>query len=82
VCSAVFPANYAFAFNPQPIGALNGVAWWAVMMFVFAAGLKLDLGDAWKTWRETAITAGCALIVPSPAGRGGGSRVAALCQPR
>ena len=63
VCSAVFPANYAFAFNPQLIGALNGAAWWAVMMFVFAAGLELDLGDAWENRRETAITAGCALIV-------------------
>ena len=33
------------------------------MMFVFAAGLELDLGDAWENRRETAITAGCALIV-------------------
>ena len=64
VLGAVFPAYYAFVFNPQVIGALNGVAWWAVMMFVFAAGLELDLGDAWENRRETAITASCALLFP------------------
>ncbi|MEI6643435.1 MAG: cation:proton antiporter [Novosphingobium sp.] len=64
VLGAAFPGYYSFVFNPQVIGALNGVAWWAVMMFVFAAGLELDLGDARENWRETAITAGCALIVP------------------
>ena len=70
VLGAVFPAYYAFVFNPQVIGALNGVAWWAVMMFVFAAGLELDLGDALGNWRETAITAGCALIFPLLLGAG------------
>jgi Kef-type K+ transport system membrane component KefB len=64
VLGAALPDYYAFVFNPQVIGALNGIAWWAVMMFVFAAGLELDLGDARDNWRETAITAGCALIAP------------------
>jgi Kef-type K+ transport system membrane component KefB len=64
VLGAAFPAYYAFVFNPQVIIALNGVAWWAVMMFVFAAGLELDLGDAWANRRETTITAACALFVP------------------
>ncbi len=64
VLGAAFPGYYSFVFNPQVIGALNGVAWWAVMMFVFAAGLELDLSDAWENRRETAITAGCALLAP------------------
>ena len=64
VLGAALPDYYAFVFNPQVIGALNGIAWWAVMMFVFAAGLELDLSDAQHNWRETAITAGCALIAP------------------
>jgi Kef-type K+ transport system membrane component KefB len=64
VLGAVFPAYYAFVFNPQVIGALNGVAWWAVMMFVFAAGLELDLSDAWANARETVLTSACALLVP------------------
>ena len=59
VLGAAFPGYYAFVFNPQVIGALNGVAWWAVMMFVFTAGLELDLGDALDNWSETAITARC-----------------------
>lgn len=64
VLGAAFPGWYGFVFNPQVIGALNGVAWWAVMMFVFAAGLELDLGDAWQNRRETTITASCALLAP------------------
>ena len=64
VLGAMFPGYYSFVFNPQVIGALNGVAWWAVMMFVFAAGLELDLGDALENWSETAITASCALLFP------------------
>ena len=64
VLGAQFPATHAFVFNPQVMGALNGVAWWAVMMFVFVAGLELDLSDAWTHRRETSITAACALLTP------------------
>lgn len=64
VLGAAFPDYYAFVFNPQVIGSLNGIAWWAVMMFVFAAGLELDLSDAWANRRETAITAAGALLTP------------------
>jgi Kef-type K+ transport system membrane component KefB len=64
VLGAAFPDYYAFVFNPQVIGSLNGIAWWAVMMLVFAAGLELDLSDAWANRRETAITAAGALITP------------------
>ena len=64
VLGAAFPGYYAFVFNPQVVGALNGIAWWAVMMFVFVAGLELDLSDAWRNRGETAITAACALLTP------------------
>ncbi len=64
VLGAAFPDYYAFVFNPQVIGSLNGIAWWAVMMFVFVAGLELDISDAWANRRETTITASCALITP------------------
>jgi len=40
---------------------LNGIAWWAVMIFVWIVGLKLDLKKAWVHRRESAITAGLAL---------------------
>ncbi len=61
---AVFPDYYQFVFNPQVVGALNGIAAWAVMLFVWIAGIELDLGEAWRHRRESSITAGLALGVP------------------
>ena len=61
---AAFPDYYAAIFKPEVITALNGVAWWAVMLFVFVAGLELDIGEAWVRRRETGVTAGLALVVP------------------
>ena len=40
------------------------LAGWAVMVFVWLAGIELDLGEAWKHRRESAITAGLALACP------------------
>jgi Kef-type K+ transport system membrane component KefB len=64
VLGAVYPDYYAFVFKPEVITALNGVAWWAVMMFVWVAGIELDLNEAWKRRKESGITAGFALLVP------------------
>ncbi|WP_420384332.1 cation:proton antiporter [Novosphingobium sp.] len=61
---AVFPDAYGAVFNPQVMAALNGIAWWSVMLFVFAAGLELDLGQVWANRGETVITATAALLVP------------------
>lgn len=64
VLGAVFPAYYTFVFRPDVIGALNGIAWWAVMLFVFVAGIELDLSQAWQKRGETALTASLALGAP------------------
>ena len=64
VLGAAFPAYYEFVFTPPVIQGLNSVAWWAVMLFVFIAGVELDLGQAWRYRRESGITAGLALGVP------------------
>ncbi|OYW67726.1 MAG: cation/H(+) antiporter [Bosea sp. 12-68-7] len=64
VLGAAFPNYYAFVFNPQVIGALNGIAWWAVMIFVWVAGIELDLKQAWQKRAETGVTAGLALAMP------------------
>lgn len=64
VLGAIFPDYYAFVFRPDVITALNGVAWWAVMLFVWVAGIELDLATAWKHRAETGVTAGLALGVP------------------
>jgi Kef-type K+ transport system membrane component KefB len=55
-------------FTPAVIGALNGIAWWAVMLFVFVAGLELDLGEAWRSKGDAFTTAGLALAVPMALG--------------
>ena len=68
VLGAAFPQYYAFVFNPQVITALNGVAWWAVMLFVFIAGLELDLAAAWRERRESGVTAALAMSAPMALG--------------
>jgi len=68
VLGAAAPDIYQTVFTPAVIGALNGVAWWAVMLFVFLAGIELDLPAAWRHRRESALTAACALGVPLLAG--------------
>lgn len=64
VLGAVYPEYYDFVFAPPVVQTLNGIAWWAVMLFVWIAGIELDLGAAWKHRHETAITAGLALGSP------------------
>ncbi|MEO8010164.1 MAG: cation:proton antiporter [Dokdonella sp.] len=64
VLGAVFPDYYAFVFTPTTIHSLNGIAWWAVMVFVWIAGIELDVADAWRNRYETSITAGLALGMP------------------
>ena len=59
-----FPQVYQAVFKPAVVQTLSGVAWWAVSLFVFMAGLELDLKSAWTQRKESAITAGCALLVP------------------
>jgi Kef-type K+ transport system membrane component KefB len=70
IMGAIFPEQFQFVFNPQVIGSLNGIAWWAVMIFVWIAGVELDISEAWTRRRETGITAGLALLVPLALGSG------------
>ncbi len=64
VLGRIFPDYYQFVFNPAVVQSLNGIAWWAVMLFVFIAGVELDLSKAWMHRRESSITAGLALGMP------------------
>ena len=64
VLGALFPGYYAFIFSPAVIGSLNGIAWWAVMLFVWIAGIELDLSQVWARRGETATTATLALVTP------------------
>jgi Kef-type K+ transport system membrane component KefB len=61
---AWYPHYYAGVFTPAIIQSLNGVAWWAVMCFVWIAGIELDLKSAWTHRRESCTTAVLALVIP------------------
>jgi K+:H+ antiporter len=64
VLGAVFPDYYNFVFKAPVIQLLNGIAWWAVMLFVWISGIELDLRQVWKYRKESGITAGLALGTP------------------
>ncbi len=64
VLGAAFPDYYDFVFRPPVVQALNGLALWAVTLFVWIAGVELDFGAAWRQRRETLFAAGAALGSP------------------
>jgi len=64
ILGALFPRYYAFVFNPAVVQSLSGIAWWAVMSFVWIAGIELDLSGVWRNRRESGIAAGLALGTP------------------
>ena len=81
ILGAAVPDLHAAVFTPQVIGALNGIAWWAVMLFVFVAGLELDLAEAWRSRSDAALTAVLALAVPMTLGAGVALLLLALADP-
>ncbi len=64
VLGRAYPEYYQFVFSPVVVQSLNGIAWWAVMLFVWIAGIELDLRQAWTHRRESGVTAGLALGTP------------------
>jgi Kef-type K+ transport system membrane component KefB len=64
VLGRAFPGYYAAVFTPEAVGALGGIASWAVMIFVALAGIELDMHAAWQDKRESFVTAGLALGTP------------------
>jgi Kef-type K+ transport system membrane component KefB len=64
IAGAVWPEVHTALFKPEVIQNLNGLAWWAVIIFLWLAGIELNLKDAWHGRKETLVTAGLALITP------------------
>jgi Kef-type K+ transport system membrane component KefB len=64
ILGRIFPGYYAYVFRPEVISLLNGIAWWAVMLFVFIAGIELDLKKTWRHRGESVTTAALALGAP------------------
>ena len=64
ILGKLYPDYYSFVFSAPVVQSLNGIAWWAVMVFVWIAGIELDLRKAWAHRRESGITAALALGMP------------------
>ena len=64
VFGAVWPEGQQALFRPEVISALNAVALWAIVLFVWLAGLELDFAEARANWREAGTVALLALLVP------------------
>ena len=64
ILGRAFPDAFHFVFNPAVVHSLNGIAWWAVMIFVWIAGIELDLKQAWQHRRESTVAAGLSLATP------------------
>ncbi len=64
ILGKLFPEYYAYVFSPAVIAPLNGIAWWAVMLFVCIAGVELDLKRVWTHRGESLTSAGFALGTP------------------
>ena len=64
VLGAWAPDIYHGLFRVEVIAGINAVAQWAVILFVFVAGLELDVTGLWNKRRETTLAAGFALVVP------------------
>lgn len=64
ILGKLFPQYFAYVFGGPAVDALNGIAWWAVMLFVCIAGIELDLKKAWTHRAESGVAAALALGVP------------------
>lgn len=61
---AAFPEVYQSIFTSEVTLMLGGIATWGVILFVWIAGLELDLPQAWANRRDSVVTAGFALFTP------------------
>ncbi|TVS11716.1 MAG: cation:proton antiporter, partial [Wenzhouxiangella sp.] len=61
---AAFPAAYQAVFTAEATLMLGGIASWGVILFVWVAGLELDLPQAWAHRRDSVVTATFALFTP------------------
>jgi Kef-type K+ transport system membrane component KefB len=64
VLGRLFPDPWHVVFNAPVVQLLGGLATWGVMVFVWIAGIELDLRHAWAHRRESTLTAGFALGTP------------------
>ncbi len=68
IFGAVAPELHGQLFQRDVLMMLSGIAMWAVMIFVWSAGVELDMASVWADRRDTGVAAGLALGVPLAAG--------------
>ena len=68
ILGAALPDLHARIFSEAVILSLSGIATWGVVLFVWLAGLELDLGATWKNRGDALTTAALALLAPLLAG--------------
>jgi Kef-type K+ transport system membrane component KefB len=68
IAGAMLPEWHAQVFSEAVIVSLDGIAIWGVVLFVWLAGLELDLGATWKHRGDALTTAALALATPLIAG--------------
>ena len=61
---SLVPGAYEAVFSPRTLEQLYGLAAWAVMLFVFVAGIEVDIAHAWRERRDAFTTSGLALAAP------------------
>jgi Kef-type K+ transport system membrane component KefB len=64
ITGKAFPDFYNLIFTKDNIQVLSGLAWWGIMLFVWTAGLELDLKAILNKKMDTGVTALFALGVP------------------
>lgn len=67
---AAFPHYYTGIFSTEVIWMLSGIASWGVILFVWLAGLEMDLREAWRQRKDGLVSAGAALFFPLILGAG------------
>ncbi len=67
---AAFPQYYTGIFSNEVIWMLSGIASWGVILFVWLAGLEMDLREAWRQRKDGLVSAGAALFFPLILGAG------------
>ena len=64
ILGSAIPDAYENVFTQDVMRMLSGVAMWAVILFVFTAGVEIDVGKAMEQKKDTVVTAFFALVSP------------------
>lgn len=73
ILGRVWPVYHSALLTDQTITQLSGIATWGVCLFLFVAGIELDLHTAWRDRFEVGTTALLALSVPVLLGAAAGT---------